>query len=86
MLLAHKREDILENCNNVDLVIQLSKFNYPACNTKIIKYADLEAYGTHSVWLTDSGIKLVKCVLIVLGISQKLVFKVSFIYNYLIRM
>nr|WP_246038553.1 hypothetical protein [Wolbachia endosymbiont of Leptopilina clavipes] len=25
VLLAHKREDILENCNNVDLVIQLSK-------------------------------------------------------------
>ena len=41
VLLAHKREDILENCNNVDLVIQLSKFNYPACNTKIIKYSDL---------------------------------------------
>ncbi|WP_264374476.1 ComEC/Rec2 family competence protein [Wolbachia endosymbiont (group B) of Carcina quercana] len=60
VLLAHKREDILENCNNVDLVIQLSKFNYPVCNTKIIKYADLEAYGTHSVWLTDSGIKVSK--------------------------
>lgn len=60
VLLAHKREDILENCNNVDLVIQLSKFNYPACNTKIIKYSDLEAYGTHSVWLANSGIKVSK--------------------------
>lgn len=58
-LLAYK-EDIVESCKNVDLVIQLSKFNYPACNTKTIKYADLEAYGTHSVWLTDSGIKVSK--------------------------
>ncbi|WP_353274515.1 ComEC/Rec2 family competence protein [Wolbachia endosymbiont (group B) of Hofmannophila pseudospretella] len=60
VLLAYKKEDIVESCNNVDLVIQLSKFNYPACNTKTIKYADLEAYGTHSVWLTDSGIKVSK--------------------------
>lgn len=60
VLLAYKKEDIMESCDNVNLIIQLSKFNYPACNTKIIKYADLEAYGTHSVWLTDSGIKVSK--------------------------
>ncbi|WP_353281595.1 ComEC/Rec2 family competence protein [Wolbachia endosymbiont (group B) of Horisme vitalbata] len=60
VLLAHKREDILENCNNVDLVIQLSKFNHPACNTKIIKYSDLEVYGTHSIWLTNSGVNVSK--------------------------
>ncbi len=60
VLLAHKREDILENCNNVDLVIQLSKFNHPACNTKIIKYSDLEVYGTHSIWLTKSGVNVSK--------------------------
>lgn len=60
VLLAYKQEDILENCNNVDLVIQLSKFNYPACNIKTIKYADLEVYGTHSIWLTNSGIKVSK--------------------------
>ncbi|MFT4327882.1 MAG: ComEC/Rec2 family competence protein [Wolbachia pipientis] len=60
VLLAYKQEDILENCNNVDLVIQLSKFNYSACNIKTIKYADLEVYGTHSIWLTNSGIKVSK--------------------------
>ncbi|MGL9759242.1 MAG: hypothetical protein ACR5LA_11015 [Wolbachia sp.] len=49
-----------QSCDNVNLIIQLSKFNYPACNTKTIKYADLEAYGTHSVWLTDDGIKVSK--------------------------
>lgn len=60
VLLAYKQEDILENCNNVDLVIQLSKFNHPACNTKIIKYSDLEVYGTHSIWLTNSGVNVSK--------------------------
>uniref|UniRef100_A0A3B0J0N6 ComE operon protein 3 n=1 Tax=Wolbachia endosymbiont of Aleurodicus floccissimus TaxID=2152762 RepID=A0A3B0J0N6_9RICK len=60
VLLAYKKEDIMESCDNVNLIIQLSKFNYPACNTKTIKYADLEAYGTHSVWLTDGGIKVSK--------------------------
>ncbi|WP_343289464.1 ComEC/Rec2 family competence protein [Wolbachia endosymbiont of Encarsia formosa] len=60
VLLAYKKEDIMESCDNVNLIIQLSKFNYSACNTKTIKYADLEAYGTHSVWLTDGGIKVSK--------------------------
>lgn len=60
VLLAYKKEDIMESCDNVNLIIQLSKFNYPACNTKTIKYADLEAYGTHSVWLTDGGIEVSK--------------------------
>jgi len=57
VLLAYKKEDIVESCNNVDLVIQLSKFNYPVCNTKIIKYADLETY---TIWLTNYDIKINK--------------------------
>ncbi|RDD34993.1 ComEC family competence protein [Wolbachia endosymbiont of Cylisticus convexus] len=61
VLLAYKKEDIVESCDKVNLVIQLSKFNHPTCTTEILKYADLEAYGTHSVWLTDSsGIKVSK--------------------------
>ncbi len=60
VLLAYKKEDISENCNNVDLIIQLSKFNYSACSTKTIEYIDLETYGTHSIWLTNSNIKINK--------------------------
>ncbi|WP_143696887.1 hypothetical protein [Wolbachia endosymbiont of Wuchereria bancrofti] len=51
---------MLENCNNVDLIVQLSKFDYPACNTQIIKHADLETYSTHSIWLTNHNIKINK--------------------------
>ncbi len=58
VLLAYKKEDILENCDKVDLIIQLSEFDYSACNTKIIKHADLETYGTHSVWLTNRYVKI----------------------------
>ncbi len=60
VLLAYKEEDVVESCDKVDLIIQLSKFNYPSCNTKTIKYADLKTYGTHSVWLTNSDIKISK--------------------------
>ncbi len=58
VLLAYKKEDILENCDKVDLIIQLSEFDYSACNTKIIKHADLQTYGTHSVWLTNRYVKI----------------------------
>ncbi|MDX5487855.1 MAG: ComEC/Rec2 family competence protein [Wolbachia endosymbiont of Andrena praecox] len=58
VLLAYKKEDISENCDKVDLTIQLSEFDYSACNTKIIKHADLETYGTHSVWLTNRYVKI----------------------------
>ncbi len=58
VLLAYKKEDILRNCNSVDLIIQLSEFDYSACNAKIIKHADLETYGTHSVWLTNRYVKI----------------------------
>ncbi|MBC6686362.1 ComEC/Rec2 family competence protein [Wolbachia pipientis] len=60
VLLAYKKEDISENCDKVDLIIQLSEFNYSVCNTKTIKYADLETYGTHSIWLTNHEIKINK--------------------------
>ncbi|MDR0288648.1 MAG: ComEC family competence protein [Rickettsiales bacterium] len=60
VLLAYKKEDVVESCDRVDLIIQLSKFNYPVCNTTVIRYADLETYGTHSVWLTNSDIKISK--------------------------
>ncbi|WP_349967850.1 ComEC/Rec2 family competence protein [Wolbachia endosymbiont of Armadillidium arcangelii] len=58
VLLAYKKEDILENCGKVDLIIQLSEFNYSVCNTKTIKYADLGTYGTHSAWLTNRYVKI----------------------------
>nr|WP_244263400.1 ComEC/Rec2 family competence protein [Wolbachia pipientis] len=58
VLLAYKKEDISENCDKVDLTIQLSEFDYSACNAKIIKHADLETYGTHSVWLTNRYVKI----------------------------
>ncbi|WP_353285451.1 ComEC/Rec2 family competence protein [Wolbachia endosymbiont (group A) of Beris morrisii] len=57
VLLAYKKEDILENCDKVDLIIQLSEFDYSVCNTKTIKYADLE---THAIWLTNRYIKINK--------------------------
>ncbi len=61
MLLAYKKEEeVVESCDRVDLIIQLSKFNYPVCNTTVIRYADLETYGTHSIWLTNSDIKISK--------------------------
>ncbi len=58
VLLAYKKEDISENCDKVDLTIQLSEFDYSACNVKIIKHADLETYSTHSVWLTSRYVKI----------------------------
>ncbi len=58
VLLAYKKEDISENCDKVDLTIQLSEFDYSACNAKIIKHADLETYGTHSVWLINRYVKI----------------------------
>jgi competence protein ComEC len=58
VLLAYKEEDISQNCNNVDLIIQLSAFDYSACGTKIIKYTALEMYGTHSIWLANSDVKV----------------------------
>ncbi|KAL7629897.1 UNVERIFIED_CONTAM: hypothetical protein RMT77_019985 [Armadillidium vulgare] len=58
VLLAYKKEDILENCGKVDLIIQVSEFNYSVCNTKTIKYADLGTYGTHSAWLTNRYVKI----------------------------
>lgn len=60
MLLAYKKENILENCDKVDLIIQLSEFDYSVCNTKTIKYANLKTYGTHSIWLTNRYIKINK--------------------------
>ncbi|UJQ20750.1 MULTISPECIES: ComEC/Rec2 family competence protein [unclassified Wolbachia] len=60
VLLAYKEEDILENCDKVDLIIQLSEFDYSVCNTKTIKYANLKTYGTHSIWLTNRYIKINK--------------------------
>ncbi|MGL9688468.1 MAG: hypothetical protein ACR5K6_01640 [Wolbachia sp.] len=61
VLLAYKKEEeVVESCDRVDLIIQLSKFNYPVCNTTVIRYADLETYGTHSIWLTNSDIKISK--------------------------
>nr|WP_168456259.1 ComEC/Rec2 family competence protein [Wolbachia endosymbiont of Ctenocephalides felis wCfeJ] len=60
VLLAYKKEGVVESCDRVDLIIQLSKFDYPSCNTKTIKYADLKTYGTYSVWLTNSDIKISK--------------------------
>lgn len=60
MLLAYKEENISENCDKVDLIIQLSKFNYSTCSTKTIKYSNLETYGTHSIWLTNRYIKINK--------------------------
>ena len=60
ILLAYKEEDISENCNNVDLIVQLSSFDYSVCNTEVIRYSDLEIYGTYSIWLTRDGIKVKK--------------------------
>lgn len=54
VLLAYKEKDISYNCNDVDLIIQLSEFDHQICNTKTIKYSDLEMYGTHSIWLTNN--------------------------------
>ncbi|WP_341807963.1 ComEC/Rec2 family competence protein [Wolbachia endosymbiont (group E) of Neria commutata] len=58
VLLAYKEEDISQNCNNVDLIIQLSEFDYSVCGAEIIKYADLEMHGTHSIWLANSDIEI----------------------------
>ncbi len=60
VLLAYKQESVVQNCSNVDLIVQLDKFVYPACNTLVIKYYDLEDYGTHSIWLSNKKIKIKK--------------------------
>lgn len=60
VLLAYKQEDVLENCKNVDLIIQLNRFNLSACNSQIVKYSDLEVHGTHSIWIMDKDIKIKK--------------------------
>ncbi|WCR53860.1 MAG: ComE operon protein 3 [Wolbachia endosymbiont of Ctenocephalides orientis wCori] len=60
VLLAYKEEDISYNCNGVDLIIQLSEFDHQICNTKTVKYSDLEMYGTHSIWLTNNNVKIKK--------------------------
>lgn len=57
ILLANEQGDILENCDNVDLIVQLSKFNYSACNTNIIKHADSETYA---IWLKNNEVKVKK--------------------------
>ncbi|NSX83052.1 DUF4131 domain-containing protein [Wolbachia endosymbiont of Atemnus politus] len=59
VLFAYKKEDI-ENCDKVDLIIQLSKFAYPVCNTKTIRYTNLKTHGAHSIRLTNSDIKINK--------------------------
>ncbi|WP_353271948.1 ComEC/Rec2 family competence protein [Wolbachia endosymbiont (group A) of Nomada goodeniana] len=60
VLLAYKKEDISENCDKVDLIIQLSEFDYSVCNTRTIKYTNLKTYGTHSIWLTNRYVKINK--------------------------
>lgn len=60
VLIAYKQESVIQNCNKVDLIIQLNKFVYPVCNTAVIRYDDLEIYGTHSIWLSDRKIKIKK--------------------------
>ncbi|MDX5462304.1 MAG: ComEC/Rec2 family competence protein [Wolbachia endosymbiont of Tetragnatha montana] len=60
VLLAYKKEDISENCDKVELIIQLSEFDYSVCNTRTIKYTNLKTYGTHSVRLTNRYVKINK--------------------------
>lgn len=60
VLLADKKEDILKHCNNVDLILQLRRFNYSACDIRTIRYDELEVYGTHSIWLTRDDITVKK--------------------------
>lgn len=60
VLLANKKEDILKHCNNVDLIFQLRRFDYSACNAQTIRYDKLEVYGTHSIWLTRDDITIKK--------------------------
>lgn len=60
VLLANKKEDILKHCNNVDLILQLRRFDYSACNAQTIRYDELEVYGTHSIWLTRDDITIKK--------------------------
>ncbi|WP_339046470.1 ComEC/Rec2 family competence protein [Candidatus Mesenet endosymbiont of Agriotes lineatus] len=58
VLIAYKQELIVQNCDKVDLILQLNKFVYPVCNTAVIRYDDLEIYGTHSIWLSSKKIKI----------------------------
>lgn len=58
VLLVYKKEDISKHCDKVDLIIQLSEFDYSVCNTRTIKYTNLKTYGTHSIWLTNRYVKI----------------------------
>lgn len=60
VLMAYKQGSVLQNCDKVDLIIQLNKFIYPICNTEVIGYNELEIYGTHSIWLSGRKIKIKK--------------------------
>ncbi|MDN5248108.1 MAG: ComEC/Rec2 family competence protein [Wolbachia endosymbiont of Tyrophagus putrescentiae] len=60
VLLAYQNKDIVKNCDSVDLIIQLNKFDYSVCDSKIINYTDLKAYGTHLIWLGYDNIKIKK--------------------------
>ncbi|QXK91815.1 ComEC/Rec2 family competence protein [Neoehrlichia mikurensis] len=59
ILIANNANYILDYCNNVDFIIQISDFVYPnECNTKYISNKKLQEYGVHYVWVDKSNIKI----------------------------
>ncbi|WP_230957186.1 ComEC/Rec2 family competence protein [Ehrlichia ruminantium] len=61
VLIAYKPEYVIQNCLDVDLVIQFGKFIYPqVCNTRHLSYNDIISYGPYFISVVHGRIRIDK--------------------------
>ena len=59
VLIAYNADYVMQNCNNVDLIIQGKKFLYPnECITEHIGYSDVRE--SYVIWITNNKMKINK--------------------------
>ena len=59
VLIAYMPEYIIQNCLNIDLVIQFGKFIYPQeCHKQPVSSVDIVTNGPYFVWIREDKVKI----------------------------
>ncbi|CAI27106.1 ComEC/Rec2 family competence protein [Ehrlichia ruminantium] len=61
ILIAYTSEYVIQNCLDIDLVIQFGKFVYPQeCHKQYLSYVDIISHGPYFIWVLDNKVKISK--------------------------
>ncbi|GAT78590.1 competence locus E protein 3, partial [Ehrlichia ruminantium] len=61
ILIAYTPKYVMQNCLDIDLVIQFGKFIYPQeCHKQYLSYVDIISHGPYFIWVLDNKVKISK--------------------------